>query len=239
MFSNSELAGFINSNFEPVWQNVRDVPTITIDFGGGNKLRRTLNGNVASYVCTADGKILDILPGVYEPGSYKDRLEQLCLLNEYIAAKPLEQQESALAAYHNTEANLLKQHKSPARFLKLRSNDPSSIKLSEKIADPNKEWTKPIDLKTAYNTAPLPKGDLANWKQLLLDVQMNETEMRRKIHNRFASDLEQKKEPTVLAMTKWIYRDVLHTDLDDPYLGLKPVLDGVYPFAKENGPIPN
>ena len=35
-------------------------------------------------------------------------------------------------------------------------------------------------------------------------------------------------------MTKWMYREVLHADLDDPYFGLKKVLFGTYPFAEED-----
>ena len=36
------------------------------------------------------------------------------------------------------------------------------------------------------------------------------------------------------ALTKWLYKEVLHADLDDPYLGLGPALFASYPFAKED-----
>jgi len=36
------------------------------------------------------------------------------------------------------------------------------------------------------------------------------------------------------ALTKRLYKDVLHFDLDDPYLGLGDLLFGNYPFAKED-----
>jgi hypothetical protein len=35
-------------------------------------------------------------------------------------------------------------------------------------------------------------------------------------------------------VTKAIYKDVLHTDLDDPYLALGDALFADYPFAKED-----
>ena len=38
------------------------------------------------------------------------------------------------------------------------------------------------------------------------------------------------------AMTKWLYRDVLDTDLDDPYLGLGKVLFSNHPFAEQGQP---
>ena len=36
-------------------------------------------------------------------------------------------------------------------------------------------------------------------------------------------------------MTRWLDREVLHADLDDPYLGLGKILFDTYPFAKEDG----
>jgi hypothetical protein len=35
-------------------------------------------------------------------------------------------------------------------------------------------------------------------------------------------------------VTRPLYRDVLHADLDDPYLGLGQALFGTYPFARED-----
>jgi hypothetical protein len=36
------------------------------------------------------------------------------------------------------------------------------------------------------------------------------------------------------AVMKRLYKDVLHADLDDPYLGLGPTLFANYAFAKED-----
>jgi hypothetical protein len=35
-------------------------------------------------------------------------------------------------------------------------------------------------------------------------------------------------------VTKKLYKEVLHADLDDPYLGLGPTLFAGYPFAGED-----
>ena len=37
LFSNEKVADYINKNFEPAWQSVRDVPMVTIDFGKGHR----------------------------------------------------------------------------------------------------------------------------------------------------------------------------------------------------------
>src|SRR5438309_1524522 len=55
---------------------VREVPILRIDFGNGRTTTRTLHGNVASYVCSADGQVADILPGIYTPAIYMTALQQ-------------------------------------------------------------------------------------------------------------------------------------------------------------------
>ena len=83
LFSNEVVAQYINENFEPTWESVRPVPQVTIDFGNGKVIRRTLHGNVATYACAADGRVLDVLPGIYEPRTYVARLKELQDLYRY------------------------------------------------------------------------------------------------------------------------------------------------------------
>ena len=97
MFSNPKIAAFINASFEPVWQSVRKVPIISIDIANGKVIKRTLNGNIASYVCDADGQILDVIPGLYGADAYEDRLNQLKLLNAYLEDQPDGSRSKALA----------------------------------------------------------------------------------------------------------------------------------------------
>jgi hypothetical protein len=52
------------------WESVRPVPTATIDFGNGRTLKRTINGNIAFYVCAPDGRVVDILPGLSSPEAF-------------------------------------------------------------------------------------------------------------------------------------------------------------------------
>ena len=62
------------------------------------------------------------------------------------------------------------------------------------------------------------------------DTQLNETVRRRQIHAMLASKgLIRPRE-----IAKPIYKEVLHADLDDPYLGLGNILFANYPFAKED-----
>lgn len=229
MFSNHELASFINSSFEPAWQSVRKVPIISIDLGNGKVMKRTLNGNIASYVCTADGQVLDVLPGLYEPESYKDRLLQLCMLNLVLNSKAPESRDKILAAYHKIQLDRLAKGQAPARFVQPKGKGIEAIFLSSDQRDPVSEWARPLD-NSAYQIKPLPKDDLAQWQQLIDDVRLNETEMRKKIHARLLLKNSTSPVLTVSNLTRWMYRDVLHADLDDPYFGLGQVLNKTYPF---------
>jgi hypothetical protein len=56
LFSRDDVSDYINRNFEPAWESVRPVPIVRIDFGNGRTATRTLHGNVASYVCSADAR---------------------------------------------------------------------------------------------------------------------------------------------------------------------------------------
>jgi hypothetical protein len=69
------------------WESVRPVPRVTIDFGDGRKLERTLTGNSAHYVLTSTGRPLDALPGLYSPAKFLNWLGMMRgLHNEYLAA---------------------------------------------------------------------------------------------------------------------------------------------------------
>ena len=49
------------------WQSVRPVPKVTIDFGDGRRLVKTLTGNSAHLVLDAGGRPVDALPGLFDP----------------------------------------------------------------------------------------------------------------------------------------------------------------------------
>jgi len=102
LFSNPEISAYINKNFEPAWESVRSVPTITLDFGNGQKVTRTLHGNIATYVCTADGSIIDVIPGVYEPQAYLRQLKKLSEASKNIMVQS-DRQFELIGKYHKEE----------------------------------------------------------------------------------------------------------------------------------------
>ena len=41
--------------------------------------------------------------------------------------------------------------------------------------------------------------------------------------------------PSFNALTRWMYKDILHADLDDPYFGIGEILNKNYPFELAQG----
>ena len=76
LFSQPAVAAFLSNSFECVWESVRPVPRVTVDFGNGHRLERTLRGNIATYVCTGAGETIDLIPGLVDGREYVSRLGQ-------------------------------------------------------------------------------------------------------------------------------------------------------------------
>jgi hypothetical protein len=70
LYPNEEVSTLLHDRFVLHWQSVRPVPTVTIDFGDGRKLERTLTGNSIHYILDSDARPLDALPGLYGPKAF-------------------------------------------------------------------------------------------------------------------------------------------------------------------------
>jgi hypothetical protein len=235
LFSSDEVSAYINEQFEPVWESVRPVPIVTIDFGNGHKVTRTLNGNVATHVCTLDGAVLDILPGVYTADVYRQQLEQLVLLYKYAMGPrgpggggPTAQRR--MKDYHEQQAASLAKNQPPATLVEVESG-PSILGIERTVQlVAGGRSNRGVD-SAARGTPPAPPAEkLAGWKELAEDTRINETVRRRLIHEKLAAvGLVEPKD-----VTKWLYKEVLKADLDDPHLGLGDILNRQYPFAAED-----
>ena len=73
----------------------------------------------------------------------------------------------------------------------------------------------------ARGPQPRPGSDLAQWGLLAEDTWRNESQRRRLIHERLAGGPTRPEQ-----IKRWLYREVLQADLDDPYLGLGDALFG-------------
>jgi hypothetical protein len=280
LFSDDEISALINDQFEPVWVSVRDVPTVTIDFGQGNIIKRTLHGNVATYVCESNGQVLDVLPGIYAPQAYQQQLRQLVMLHRFVqqqtahlsGSPEADVQQAAkyvLQSYHEQRANAIQSDEdfqlgveytagrsimgiersikvvlNPVKRMQARGAsratvfyDKDALTLLTSSEDQESGLMRQRINRTVsqVKTAEIvsPESDRVATREaaeLAEDTRINENQRRLLIHGYLAKSDRLNPDQ----MKKWLYREVLHADLDDPYLGLGKVLFDTYPFAAED-----
>src|SRR5215470_13845883 len=64
----------LRQDFVLHWQSVRPVPRVTIDFGDGRRVERTLTGNSVHVVLDPYGRVVDALPGLMARDTFLDQL---------------------------------------------------------------------------------------------------------------------------------------------------------------------
>jgi hypothetical protein len=264
LFSSSEVAAYVNDTFEPAWESVRPAPLVTIDFGNGHTVKRTLQGNIATYVCGADGVVYDVLPGIYEPGTYRKQLEALKALAESLRPEPgTDARVGRLRDYHAKRAATLARQPEPEEMKAVAltgggfkggfgGGGPafgagfgnaggfggfggSGFGGGRQFGGGFGGIEGPTErliagLPPAPAGAAAPRGPLAARPELVFDTKVNEQVRRKAVHERLAKAGAVRPDD----IKKWLYKDVLRADLDDPLLGLGGVLNANYPFAEED-----
>jgi hypothetical protein len=217
IFAHPDVRAFIAANFVSAWESVRPVPTVTIDFGSGRTLKRTVNGNVAAYICAPDGRVVDILPGLSTPEAYLQDLRA--------AAALLKLSPEAVAAHHHARSfpSLVIEVEEPAldagksRGIERRVKKATSLDAGKVLAiEPRVK--KAIGVDRAKN-----EGVESRVKTAILDDRAlleADTLSNRHVRKPLIHELLGERSWTSPELTKRVYRDILHCDLDDPYLGL-------------------
>lgn len=76
LYSDPAIAKTLRENYVLHWKSVRPAPKITIEFGDGRKLIRTVTGNSIHYILSSSGQIIDALPGLYDPATFQRYLNE-------------------------------------------------------------------------------------------------------------------------------------------------------------------
>ncbi|MEX2187168.1 MAG: hypothetical protein WD875_10255 [Pirellulales bacterium] len=108
LYANAELSKHLRENFVLHWRSVRPVPKVTIDFGDGRKLVRTVTGNSIHYVLDAEGRLIDGLPGLYGPRAFRRWLDEASTIAKAADSLPVEQRADYLVAYHKQRADAIR-----------------------------------------------------------------------------------------------------------------------------------
>jgi hypothetical protein len=67
LYPSPQINQLLRDHFVLHWQCVRPVPKVTIDFGGGRRIEKTLTGNSVHVVLDPHGRPVDALPGLFAP----------------------------------------------------------------------------------------------------------------------------------------------------------------------------
>jgi hypothetical protein len=76
LYANAEVSKALSNRFILHWKSVRPVPKVTIDFGDGRVVERTITGNSIHYVLDADGRVIDGIPGLYGTKAFLRLIEE-------------------------------------------------------------------------------------------------------------------------------------------------------------------
>ena len=103
LYANEEISLLLRQNYILHWKSVRPVPKVTIDFGDGRKLERTITGNSIHYVLTPDGDVVEALPGLYGPKAFLAKLSQAISAARIAGSLAPAARQAMLVAYHGRQ----------------------------------------------------------------------------------------------------------------------------------------
>ncbi len=111
LYSNAEISKYLRENYVLHWKSVRPAPRVTIDFGDGRKLERTLTGNSIHYILDENGEIVDALPGLYAPSDFLKYLTKSNEINKTLVALTGAPRETAMLRYRRAMFNEIVRHR--------------------------------------------------------------------------------------------------------------------------------
>lgn len=145
LYANKELSQYLGDNFVLQWTSERPVPRITIDFGDGRKLERTITGNSVHYVLDAQGRPLDALPGVYAPGHFRAALDKARVLHGELKDKADTQRDALVSLYHASRAAALEENHASALKRAGGQIKPGETDLSRRVSDIEAAFLAKVD----------------------------------------------------------------------------------------------
>ncbi len=74
LYPDGAVGNLLREEFVLHWQTVRNVPRVVVDYGDGRKLEGTLTGNSIHYVLDSRGRLIDALPGLYDPKTFLEEV---------------------------------------------------------------------------------------------------------------------------------------------------------------------
>ena len=229
LYPDPRVNSLLREKFVLHWSSERPVPVVTVDFGDGRTMKRTVTGNSIHYVLDADGRPLDALPGLYSATAFVAKLSNAL----------------ALAAEKPSDARLREWHAAAAA--KLEETGPTSSYFTEGLAPevvavmrakgaaaaapPNARAAARVAVSKTAVEDPVVRALMNLQGSIAQDTIQNEFNLHRQIHQWFAAG-----EPVVRSFETFnerVYAELFLTPRSDPWLGLAP--GDAYPALQGDG----
>jgi len=107
LYANKTVSDVLRERFVLHWKSVRPAPRVTIDYGDGRKLERTLTGNSIHYILDAQGRVVDALPGLYGPQAFLRGITNAEAVVKETAGQTGEQRDKFLNRYHRDSVDAI------------------------------------------------------------------------------------------------------------------------------------
>ncbi len=180
LYSNQEVARTLREKFILHWQSERPAPRVTIDFGDGRKLERTLTGNSIHYILDSDGRPLDALPGLYGPAAFLREVNAIEEMFQQLSKKENGNLAQTLSLYQRQRLNQVNLDwladiekiggKTPAGFVVIKREDGTPEALQIASLARTKMVTEETILRSLTSGAEAlgVMTDEAAWKKIAL-----------------------------------------------------------------------
>ncbi|MEO8648841.1 MAG: hypothetical protein ABI539_06715 [Acidobacteriota bacterium] len=155
LYPNAEIRKYLRDNYILHWLSVRPAPRITIDFGDGRKIERTITGNSIHYVLDENGTVIEALPGLYSPKGFLIYLTQAKQVNDRIDGLSPEKRDRALLGYRKLSFDRLAAQRSKAVVIaKVDLVEPGPAIITPVAPAANVKQTGPAFAISAITAAP-------------------------------------------------------------------------------------
>jgi hypothetical protein len=194
LYADPKVSALLRENFVLHWESERPAPKITIDFGDGRKLERTVTGNSVHYVLDADGRPVDAIPGLAGAGMFRAELSEDAELEHSLRGLAPAERAARLSKHHALKRAVL-----------------------------NEEWPAfMVDATPSADAPPtaLASAPRAFEDAIVRDQGGNQYVFHARIHGWFAE--EAAIAPKLATLDRRIDDQLFLTPASDPWLGLAP-----------------
>ncbi len=227
--SNPEVIKFLTNEVVPYWESLGPVPKVTIELGDGRVIKRTLGGNVVTYLLSSEGNVYDAFPGVYTPEHYlfeihktleaiKSDSDLLSWHRQELAAVTKTEEMRMTMSKAVVESPLLKALGESNSSNETKETSTAFQKYTARLQDISKQAATVAELRSSVlDSVQSNDPDEIGRAAVAIDSLNNLKLIRPAVHLLFSS---YKKLPSAQECSDQIYEDILHIPIHDPYLGL-------------------